>query len=142
MEGKVKCKKCGRVLKSPLSIAMGMGPKCAGVSSAQGCRIHIGIRRSSGKSYQAVGVGSNQVLLIPSERPERKFSKRELARRRREERRHLFEQHQPFQCGILTRGKTPLIYEPTGEKEWKDKVSGRVVSHEHLQDYLKRYRFI
>jgi len=26
METAVKCKKCGRVLKSPLSIAMGMGP--------------------------------------------------------------------------------------------------------------------
>ena len=142
MERTVKCKKCGRVLKSPLSIAMGMGPKCAGVSSAQGCRIHIGIRRSSGKSYQAVGMGGMQSLLISPEHAERKLSKKELSRRRRDERRRLFEQRQPFQCGILTRGKTPLIYEPTGEKEWKDKVSGRVISHEHLQDYLRRYRFI
>ena len=30
MEGKPRCKKCGRVLKSPASIARGMGSKCAG----------------------------------------------------------------------------------------------------------------
>ena len=65
-----------------------------------------------------------------------------MARRQREERWHLFEQRQPFQCGILTRGKTLLVYEPTGEKNWKEKGSGRVISHEHLQDYLRRYRFI
>ena len=32
MEKNPRCKKCGRLLKSPLSIASGMGPKCAGVS--------------------------------------------------------------------------------------------------------------
>jgi len=73
---------------------------------------------------------------------EKRISRKELARRHREERRRLFEQRQSFQCGRLLRTKTPLMYEPVGDKEWKDSVSGRVMSHEHLQDYLRRYRFI
>ena len=80
--------------------------------------------------------------MIPSGTPEKKVSKKELIRRQRAERRRMFEQHQSFQCGFLAGEKTPLIYEPAGEKEWKDKANGKVLSHERLQDYLIRYRFI
>lgn len=142
MKGKPKCRKCGRVLKSPLSIALGMGPKCAGVSLAKGRSVNVGNRRNSGNSYDGSGTGSIQTPLIPSDNPKKKVSKRELIRGQRDERRRMFEQRQAFQCGFLTGGKTPLIYEPTGEKEWKDKVNGKVLSHERLQDYLMRYRFI
>ncbi len=38
MEENPRCKKCKRVLKSPISIARGMGPKCAGVSTTRGKR--------------------------------------------------------------------------------------------------------
>lgn len=141
MEATVKCKKCGRALKNPLSVAMGMGPKCAGVS-AQGQKVHISVRRSSGKSYNSIGAGAAQIPLMPLQPPEKKNSRKEVVRRLREERRRLFEQRQSFQCGRLLRTKTPLMYEPVGEKEWKDSLSGRVISHEHLQDYLSRYRFI
>lgn len=142
MEKKPCCKKCGRVLKSPLSIAMGMGPKCAGLSLEKGHSVHIGIRSSSGKTYRSAETGSTQTALMPTEQPEKKVPKRELIRRQREERRRLFEQRQPFQCGMLVRTKIPLLYEPVGEKEWKDNLSGRVMSHENLQAYLMRYRFI
>lgn len=142
METAVKCKKCGRVLKSPLSIAMGMGPKCTGVSLTKGKRLNIGIRRSSGKIYNAVGSGSSQMPMLISQTREKKLSRKEQACRQREERRRLFEQRQSFQCGMLVRSKTPLMYEPIGEKDWKDNLSGRVMSQEQLQAYLLRYRFI
>ncbi len=142
MAQKPRCKKCGRVLKSPISIARGMGPKCAGISSARGCSIHIGVRRSLGKTYQSVGAGSIQIPLMPGELPTKKVSRRELARRRREERRRLFESRQPFQCGMLSGRKIPLGYEPSGESEWQESTSGSLISHERLQAYLKHYQFI
>jgi hypothetical protein len=121
---------------------MGIGPKCAGVSLTKGKRLNIGIRRSSGKIYNAVGSGSSQMPMLISQTREKKLSRKEQARRQREERRRLFEQRQSFQCGMLVRSKTPLMYEPIGEKDWKDNLSGRVMSQEQLQAYLLRYRFI
>ena len=142
MKAKPKCKKCGRVLKSPLSIALGMGPKCAGISLEKGLGVRVGNRRSSGNAYASPGAGNVQTPLIPSSKPEEKVSKKELVRKLRSERRRLFEQRQSFQCGFLAGGKTPLIYEPAGEKEWKDKANGKIMTHERLQDYLTRYQFI
>lgn len=142
METAVTCKKCGRVLKSPLSIAMGIGPKCAGVSLTGRKKLNIGLRRSSGRVYNAVGSGSSQMPMMISPTPEKKLSRKEQARRQREERRRLFEGRQSFQCGKLVRSKTPLVYEPVGEKEWKDNLSGKVLTQEQLQAYLMRYQFI
>lgn len=45
-----KCSKCGRPLKDPLSIARGMGPKCAG-SSHRSRKLTHKIRRSHGTAY-------------------------------------------------------------------------------------------
>lgn len=142
METTVNCKKCGRVLKSPLSVAMGMGPKCAGISSTQGCKFHIGLSRSSGKRYSMTGVGAIQNPLVSAQPPERKSSRKEMAHNIREERRRLFEQRQAFQLGIMARSKRPLQYEPVGEQDWKDSQSGKVMSQEQLQAYLMRYQFI
>lgn len=142
METTVKCNKCGRVLKSPLSIAMGMGPKCAGVSIVAGKKLNIGIRRNSGKRYNAVGAGSAHMPLTLSQISEKKLPRREQARRNREDRRRLFDERRSFQCGTLVRSKTPLVYEPVGEKDWKDKVSGNILSQEQLQAYLIRSQLI
>lgn len=142
METAVKCKKCGRVLKSPLSIAMGMGPKCSGVSLTAGKKLNIGIRRSSGNIYNAVSAGGTQMPLMYSKIPEKKLSRKEKAHSLREERRRLFDERRSFQCGTLVHSKTPLMYEPVGEKDWKDSLSGRVMSQEQLHAYLMRYRFI
>lgn len=73
---------------------------------------------------------------------EKKLSRREMARLRREERRRLFEKRQTFQCGVLSGSRIPLIYEPAGDGEWKDRANGKVISHEHLQSYLVRFRLI
>ncbi len=142
METAVKCKKCGRVLKSQLSIAMGMGPKCAGVSLTAGKKLKIGIRHSASRTYNAVSVGRAQIPLMPAHTTERKLSRKEQARRQREQRQHLFEERRSFQCGTLVSSRTPLMYEPVGEKDWKDSLSGKVISQDQLQAYLIRYRFI
>lgn len=143
METTVKCKKCGRVLKNPVSVVMGMGPKCAGVSPSRGGRFRLGIRQSSGKAYGAVGMTSaTQMPMMPAELPVRKPSRKELAHRLREERQRAFEQRRAFQCGMVVRTKSPLVYEPVGEQEWRDSLSGKVLSQEQLRGYLMQYRFI
>lgn len=139
MVQKARCKKCGRVLKSAISIARGMGPECAGILPVKGRSVHISVRRSLGKEYQSSGTGSSQMPLIPIEAPTKKGSRWERARKRREERWRLFESRQPF---LLSSRKTPLGYEPSGESEWKETNSGRLISHEHLHAYLTRYQFI
>lgn len=143
METIVKCKKCGRVLKNPASVVMGMGPKCAGVSPSRGGRFRLGIRQSSGKVYSAVGMASaTQMPMMPVEPPARKLSRKELVRRLREERRQAFEQRRAFQCGVVVRTRSPLVYEPMGEQEWRDSLNGKVLSQEQLKAYLMQHRFI
>lgn len=142
MEANVKCKKCGRVLKSPLSVAMGMGPKCAGISPTQGCIVHISLRRSTGKRYSIPSVSAIQSPLASTLPPQKKISRKEMANNIRDERRRLFEKRESFQLGMLVRSKMPLQYEPVGEKDWKESGNDRVISQEQLLSYLKHYRFI
>lgn len=142
MEGKPRCKKCGRVLKSPASIARGVGSVCAGATGTQKKMVPVRVKRNSGKAYQSVGVSKQQVSLFPGEQPVKPMSKKELYRRRREERRRSFETRQPFQCGLLFPKKMPLVYEPLEDGRWKENPSGRVIPHERLQQYLTKYRFI
>ena len=142
MEGKPRCKKCGRLLKSPASIVRGIGPKCAGRSVTSGKSIHTRIKRSSGIAYQSVGACGKQTSLFSAELSAKSLSKRELYRRWREERRRLFETREPFQCGMLLPKRKALVYEPMDNGNWKENPSGRIISHKRLQEYLKRYRFI
>ena len=142
MEGKPRCKKCGRALKSPASIARGMGSKCAGVTATSGRRVRPKLRRSSGMAYQSVGVSGGQSLLFPGESLVKPLSKKEIFRQRKEKRRRSFETRQPFQCGLLLPKKKPLVYEPLEDGRWKENPSGRVIPHERLQEYLSRYHFI
>ena len=142
MEGKPRCNKCGRILKSPASIARGMGSKCAGISATSGKSIHTRIKQSSGMAYQSVGASGKQTALFSCDLLTRSLSKREFYRRRREERRRLFETREPFQCGMLLPKRKPIVYEPMDNGNWKENPSGRIISHKRLQEYLKRYRFI
>lgn len=142
MEGKPRCKKCGRVLKSPASIARGMGSKCAGITATSGKSVHARMKQSSGRAYQSTVSSRVQSPLFPGDLPTKHLSKREFYRRRREERRRLFETREPFQCGILLPKKMPLVYEPLDDGSWKETPSGRVIPHERLQEYLTKYRFI
>ena len=142
MEKQPRCKKCGRRLKSPMSIAMGMGPKCAGISGLHGRSVRAGIRHRSGTVYSDSDSNPIQTSLFPTEMTAKRLSKKELFRRRREERRRLFETHKPFQCGMLMPKRRQLVYIPLDDGNWKEDPTGRIISHERLQEYLQRYRLV
>lgn len=142
MEGKPRCKKCGRILKSPASIARGVGSICAGASGTTRKIELMRAKRSSGKAYQSVGISERQSPLFLGDIPAKPESKKELYRRRREERRASFETRQPFQCGLLMPKRKPLVYEPLEDGNWQENPGGRMISHERLQQYLVKYRLI
>lgn len=142
MEGKTKCKKCGRVLKSAISIARGMGPKCAGIISTSGKGVRVQSKSNSSLPYAKITPTQVQTVLFSGDLPVKRPSKRELVRRQREERRRLFETRLPFQCGLVLPARKPLVYTPLEDGAWQENPSGRVISHERLQQYLVRYRFI
>jgi hypothetical protein len=142
MDKQPKCKKCGRRLKSPISIAMGMGPKCAGIKSIAGRSVHVQGKPSTGTAYYEKTLVQVKAPLFSGKLPKKPLSKRELFRRRREERRRLFETRLPFQCGLVLPARKPLVYTPLEDGSWREDYSGRVISHERLQQYLVRYRFI
>ena len=142
MEEQARCKKCGRALKSPASMARGMGPTCAGTTLPFGKDSSLRIRRGSAKPYSATGPNRIQNAASYGDLSTKPISKRELFRRAKDERRKLFEERRPFQCGVRTRTHTPVVYLPLGESGWKEDHSGRVIPHEKLQAYLKRFSLI
>ena len=142
MEKQPRCKKCGRRLKSPMSIARGMGPKCAGITSTSGKSVRTRSKPSSRTAYSDKTLVQMQAPLFTGELPKKGLSKRELFRRRREERRRLFETRLPFQCGLVLPARKQLAYTPMEDGSWREDYSGRVISHERLQQYLVRFRFI
>ena len=142
MEKQPRCKKCGRRLKSPLSIAIGMGPKCVGNKPTSGRSVRVQSKPSSRTAYSDKLLVQVQAPLFTGELPKKRLSKRELFRKRREERRRLFETRLPFQCGLVMPARKPLVYTPLEDGSWQETYSGRVISHERLQQYLTRYRFI
>lgn len=142
MEKQPRCKKCGRQLKSPFSIAMGMGPKCAGIRTTFGRSVRVWSKPSSRTTFSDKSLSQLQAPLFAGELPKKGLSKRELFRSRKEERRRLFETRLPFQCGLVLPARKPLVYIPLEDGSWREDYSGRVISHERLQQYLARYRFI
>ena len=142
MEEQARCKKCGRVLKSPASVARGMGSICAGTTLTSGKTFKPIIRGGSAKSYADSGSVRKQNAAFVGDLSNKPLSKRERFRKVRDERRKLFEERRPFQCGMLTRTHSPLIYVPLGESGWKENHSGRIIPHERLQAYLKRFSLI
>lgn len=142
MEGQPKCIKCGRILKSPASVARGMGSKCAGITATTGRTFHSRYKQSAGITYQGMGANNKQATLFSGDLSTKRLSKREVSRRLKEERNRLFAERKPFQCGILSRTRTPLVYVPAGDKGWMENHSGRIIPHEELHKYLKRYQLI
>jgi hypothetical protein len=138
---KPRCKKCGRVLSDPESIARGMGPKCAGITGS-GRKVKARLRKRSGIPYGAEALGGMQTTLPIGDTTPKRPPKRKLTRDSKEERRLLFDEHRPFQCGLSLPERKPIIYIPTEDGGWKISNDGRVIPHEQLQSYLKRYQFI
>jgi len=54
----------------------------------------------------------------------------------------MFNERKPFRCGMNSRDKTPLVFVPTPEGDWKTTTSDRQMSHESLLAYLKQYQLI
>ncbi len=137
MEQKARCKKCGRILKSPQSIALGMGSTCARIAFGAGKTMKVRQKRSSGKLYDNNYSGRQNITLPGDLSP-----KRLTARQIREQRRKLFEERKPFGCGIFAKSRKPLIYVPTENGFWKENWTGKEISHERLKGYLRKYQFI
>jgi hypothetical protein len=137
MEQQARCKKCGRILKSSQSIALGMGSTCAGMASKVGKAAQISQKRSSSKAYKNNSDGRKNTPLTGD------LSSKPLTMRQvREQRLRLFEERKPFRCGIFAKTRTPLIYVPTENGLWKENSTGREISHEWLKGYLRKYQFI
>jgi hypothetical protein len=136
-----RCIKCGRRLKSPESIALGIGPKCAGASgSSRSMKVRLPGR--NGFAYSLRMTGNLQQHMPIGATPIRRISRRELIRRKKEERRRLFDARLPFQCGVLVAGRRPLVYIPLPDDTWKEEHTGRTIPHARLQNYLQRYGLI
>lgn len=142
MEGQPRCIKCGRILKSAASIARGMGSKCAGIGATGGKAFHMSIGGPAGKICQSIGGSIPMRSVFPQDLPTKPLRRRTDISRMRAERRKLFDERKPFQCGVLSRTHTPVIYLPTTEGAWKENHSGRIIPHEKLQNYLIRFNLI
>lgn len=136
-----RCKKCGRILHDPESVARGMGPKCAGISGGSR-NVKAKLCRRSGSPYSLGFSGSVQAALPIMDPAPKIHSTRELTIHSRVERRRLFEERKSFQCGLMLPERKPIIYTPTHDGGWQNNNSDSVISHDQLQSYLKRYQFI
>lgn len=136
-----RCTKCGKVLRDPESIARGKGPICAGVSGG-GHRVKVRVGRRGGSQFSLGLSGGVQATLPIMGTAPKIQSEREVANSSREERRRLFDERKPFQCGLLLPERKPIIYTPTDDGGWKNNNSEGEISHDQLQSYLKRYQFI
>lgn len=143
-----RCKKCGRVLKSPESIARGMGPECAGAPPGKGRSPHVRSRGRSGKAYQ-VYESSTQLALtaiaLPDEKPKKLSAKEKRlldAKAKRAERLKKFQARERFQAGRLAGSNMPLFYSPTDNGCWLSEFSQKIMSADELLAYLKRYNFV
>jgi hypothetical protein len=118
-----------------------MGPKCAGISSG-GRSVKVRIVRLGGLSY-SLGLSSSVQATLPILDTATKIQfEREPALCTREERRRLFEERKPIQCGLTLPERKPIIYTPTANGDWKNNSNESVIPHEQLQSYLKRYQLI
>ena len=59
----IRCKKCGKALHNPVSIARGMGPTCAGVATA-GKSFHPHRHADSGATYPSIGASHSALNLF------------------------------------------------------------------------------
>lgn len=59
-----RCKKCGKPLRDPDSIARGMGPECAGISGSRGKFPHVRRQKGSGSAHSALGTNHTAMPLF------------------------------------------------------------------------------
>lgn len=59
-----RCKKCGKPLRDPESIARGMGPECAGLSGRRGRSLRVRRQISTGSAYGGFGTKKPEAPLF------------------------------------------------------------------------------
>ena len=59
-----QCKKCGRPLSDPESIARGMGPECSGISNSRGRSVRVRRQNGVGSAYNALGTSQRDMPLF------------------------------------------------------------------------------
>ena len=157
----VKCRICGRKLRNPISVAMGIGPKCAGGRPGTGRRIQARPRTASHRLYagnahlmtqtmpliEMTGLTYRDQLLrlvtVPLTREQfcaelanmKRGTKRELSRMRAE----LLKARTAFCAGIfLMASGEQCKYEPIDQSSWCEVHSKRTVENLDLGTYLKQ----
>ncbi len=152
-----RCRKCRRLLKAASSIALGMGPKSGGRGKPAGTKV----QHKSGNPYSSSQISEKAMTMtVPMFREDediaiylravsepiplddllkltRTSKSRKLIRRLRCER---YEKRMPLAPGMYTRpDRTPIFYEPVGDREWRCSTSEHLVTHHHLGIYLRRW---
>lgn len=157
----VKCRVCGRQLHSPISVAMGIGPKCAGGRPGTGRRIQARPRTASHRLYSSNAhlttqtmplIGTTelvyrdqllQLVTVPLTREQfcaelanmKRGTKSELSRMRAE----LLEARTAFCAGIFFMASgEQCAYEPVDQLSWREVHSKRAMENVDLGTYLKQ----
>lgn len=112
---KPTCKKCGRPLRDPISVAIGIGPECRGATRATRSP-KVSQKRSRGSTYSAAAVDARAAALASG---------------------------QTVDTGLRDiRTKEPVIYIPDGLGNYVDPKSGHTCTAQHLEKYLTTYGLI
>lgn len=114
MKNKPKCKKCGRPLRDPISISIGLGPKCRGEASQVSAQAPAAHKKSNSHAYRpADTVSSREQALLAGD---------------------------ALTIGRDPITKQPNIYKPDGQGNYIH--NGSTISRESLINYMKHYGFI
>jgi len=157
----VKCRICGRKLHNPISVARGIGPKCAGGRPGTGRRIQARPRTASPRLYAGNThwttqttplIGTTELVYrdqllrlvtVPLTREQfcaelanmKRGTKGELSRMRAE----LLKAHTAFCAGIfLMASGEQCKYEPFDQLSWREVHSKRPMKNLDLGTYLKQ----
>ena len=122
---KPTCKKCGRVLTDPYSIAVGMGPKCRGDGPGRGGHVSVPVKRSGGKAYAAFGSGGSVGQPAPLVR-DRGFTGGM--------------EWDAFPAGFeLALGEVPagdLVFRRLSDGRWRNLINGRLYAHSYIRHHF------
>ncbi|MFZ1042156.1 MAG: DUF6011 domain-containing protein [Anaerolineales bacterium] len=156
----VKCRVCGRQLHNPISVAMGIGPKCAGGRPGTERRIRARPRTASHRLYASNAhlttqtmplIGTTELVYrdqllrlvtVPSTREQfcaelanmKRGTKKKLRRLRWE----MLLARRTFCAGAFFMNEEQCMYEPVNEDSWREVHSPRVIRSLDLESYLNR----
>jgi hypothetical protein len=116
-DGRPRCRKCGRPLTDPVSIALGLGPVCRGEAAYR--PVPPARPARGGRSYSDPLYINTTLFVVRSEPDEND----------RQRRRALLQAHMPFPCGDIT-------FYPLGAGGWQSSGGSRVFTDDELAHAL------